>query len=125
MKINVGSQAEVLGTKKISPQGTVAGLKSHAGKDVLLVVPSQRPRFVQSLDDLVEATRKTARQQGQAALKSYSGFRRRHLNRRMTGTDKILGIAPEPVHPYVTKADAWVRASALTLEKKAKRLLRN
>lgn len=125
MKINVGPKARVVGTKKVTPQGTVAGLREFAGRDVLIVVPSQVPRYGVTAADLLEHARDRAVKGGRRALREFQAFRGRHLRTQVTGTQEILRLAPVKARPAIRKADAWVRASAARVEKRAEELLRN
>ncbi len=125
MKIDVGTQARVVGTKKVSPKGTVAGLAEFAGRDVLVVVPSQTPRYVTTASDLLTQARTEVRRQGKAALKGYRTLRLRYLRQQTPVAGRLLGVSPERARPTIKKADAWVRASAERLEKGAERLLAN
>lgn len=125
MKINVGSQARVVGTKKVNAQGSVAGLREFAGQDVLIVVPSETPRYSTTATDLLEQARSRAVTTGRMALKEFQSFRQRHLRTQVTGTARVLEVAPPKARPVIRKADAWVRASAAKIERRAEQLLRN
>ena len=125
MKINVGPEARILGTKKVSSTGTVAGLGEFSGKDVLIVVPTRTPRYVPSVEDVATEVRSQVVKQGRIALKEFRGFRQKHLKSRVPGAQKLLQVAPRGARPAILKADAWVRASAARIEKRAERLLSN
>jgi hypothetical protein len=43
MKVDIGTQGTVVGTKRVNKDGHVAGLKRYEGKDVLIVVPDGEP----------------------------------------------------------------------------------
>jgi hypothetical protein len=125
MNINVGSEARVVGTKRVSPQGSVAGLREWAGQDVLVVVPSRTPRFSRTPDDLLAWASKRAREAGRRALAEYHAFREEHLRSSVPGSDILLSWAPARTRPGIRRADAWVRASAQRIERRAEALLRN
>jgi hypothetical protein len=39
MRIDIGRGGKILGTKKVSPNGQVSGLKEYAGQEVLVILP--------------------------------------------------------------------------------------
>jgi hypothetical protein len=41
MRIEIGRGGKILGTKKVSPNGQVSGLKEYAGKEVLVILPGE------------------------------------------------------------------------------------
>lgn len=125
VKINVGSEARVVGTKRVTPQGVVVGLREFAGKDVLIVVPSAMPRYSNTPADLASRARRRAREAGRKALREYHEFRERHLASRVPGSAVLLAWAPASIRPRIRRADAWVRTSAKHLERRAEALLAN
>jgi hypothetical protein len=45
MKIDIGMEGKILGTKRVSPNGQVSGLSEYAGEEVLIVYPGPRERY--------------------------------------------------------------------------------
>ena len=41
MRIDIGRDGKILGTKKVSPNGQVSGLKEYAGQEVLVILPGK------------------------------------------------------------------------------------
>lgn len=41
MRIDIGRGGKILGTKKVSPNGQVSGLKDYAGREVLVILPGE------------------------------------------------------------------------------------
>lgn len=125
MKIQVGKKARILGTKKVSPEGRVDGLRDVAGKNVLIVVPSVTPRVAHDLEDYFDDAQNMLRQQAQVALRGVKTLRHQ-LERGLTpATQAVVDAAPRRYRPLVRKADQWVRATARNLEKQVGRLAKN
>lgn len=125
MKINIGPQARIVGTKKVGPRGTVAGLSEFAGRDVLIVVPTQAPRYTPTASDVLVQVRSTAAKQGRELLKEYRSFRQRYFKKAVPGTGKLLEVSPAALRPRIRQADAWVRQRAQRFEERADKLLKN
>lgn len=60
MRIDIGPEGRIVGTKRVSQAGSVAGLSAQAGKDVLIVVPEGRPVFRFTARDYVHEWQKMA-----------------------------------------------------------------
>lgn len=60
MRIDIGPQGQIVGTKRVTSEGQIAGLTEHAGKDVLVLVPEGRASFHFGIDDYLVDWRKTA-----------------------------------------------------------------
>ena len=41
MRIDIGRGGKIIGTKKVSPNGQVSGLKDLAGREVLVILPGE------------------------------------------------------------------------------------
>jgi hypothetical protein len=123
MKINVGPQARIVGTKKVNSQGTIGGLREFAGREVLIVLPSRTPTYTATPADLLARARAAAQSQGMALVAGLQAVRRDGLQRRLPR--RLVQVVPRRVQPTVRRADAWVRARAADLEKRARGLLQN
>ena len=77
MRIDIGPEGRIVGTKRVSTGGTVAGLATHAGKDVLIVLPDGRPVFRFSARDYVHGWQKNAQKGAKRVVKELRGVQAR------------------------------------------------
>lgn len=68
MRIDIGPEGKIVGTKRVAANGAVAGLQSYAGKDVLIVVPQGHPTFRFSARDYVHEWQKMAERSAKRAM---------------------------------------------------------
>lgn len=69
MRIDIGPEGRIVGTKRVSTSGAVAGLSTYAGKDVLIVMPDGRPVFRFSARDYVHGWQKFAQKGAKRVVK--------------------------------------------------------
>lgn len=79
MRIDIGPKGQIVGTKRVGPEGQIAGLADHAGKDVLVLVPEGRASFHFGLEDYLADWRQGAE---------------RNLKKARTGLKRIEGRLP-------------------------------
>ena len=108
--------------KKVNEAGNVTGLKPMAGKKVLVLRMPEAPAFDQAMG-MLHDLKAQARVQGRIAVKELHRLRERHLRHEVPGARRLMEALPPEARPAVRKADAWIRANALKLEKRAERLL--
>ncbi len=64
MKIDIGTEGKILGTKRVSPNGQVSGLSEYAGEEVLIIYPGPRePRIRMEAKDYVHEVEKAVQNQ--------------------------------------------------------------
>lgn len=116
MKIDVGPRARIVGTKKVSSEGSVHGLRDVAGKNVLIVVPSQTPRVVATTRDLWVDAQANLKTQAKRAVGELRQLRREFEKRSAPATRTLLAQLPPPARAPVRRADQWIRATVRRLE---------
>ncbi len=80
MRIDLGAGGKIIGTRKVSPNGQVSGLRDFAGQEVLVVLPgenSDEPNaagipYLRGLDDAIRDQVQRAVDQYLAIQKAYT-----------------------------------------------------
>ena len=76
MKIDIGTEGKILGTKKVSPNGQVSGLSEYAGEEVLIIYPGPRePRIRMQAGDYVHEVEKAVQGQMKVAFQQYKALK--------------------------------------------------
>lgn len=117
MRIELGPQAQVIGTKRVNSNGQIAGLKSFAGQDLLVVKAGDRAEYRLTWRDrahqarvfLAEQARVTRDelQQAVATLRGNDGLRKTY--------EEYVEI---PVKESVSKTRTWVEDQRGELEQR-------
>jgi len=80
MKIDIGAEGKILGTKKVSPNGQVSGLSEYAGEEVLIIYPGPRePRIRMDAKDYVHEVEKAVQNQMRSAFRQYKVLKAKAL----------------------------------------------
>lgn len=120
MKIDIGPQGRIVGTKRVSTSGQVAGLAHCAGKDVMIVLPEGRPSFHLTPRDYLHEWQLAAQRAAKRAKHEL-----RHWTTRARNPEDIL----KDVQRRLKKAGVSTRIPSaeearLVLEKRLARLRR-
>lgn len=110
MRIDIGPKGQIVGTKRVGPEGQIAGLADHAGKDVLVLVPEGRASFHFGLEDYLVDWRNSAA---------------RNLKKARTELKRLEGRLPEWSRPAAARASLeMLRPARLQarLEKQVRRI---
>lgn len=116
MKIDIGPDGKILGTKRVSPNGQISGFTEYAGQDVLVILPGGRVPVVrrQPSDLLVEAEA-LVRQRMELAFRQYRHLRSRFPTPEDAARSFLAHVPGSSVHGLVERADAWLRDQLQTL----------
>ena len=83
MKIDIGAEGKILGTKRVSPNGQVSGLSEYAGEEVLIIYPGPRePRIRMQAGDYVHEVEKAVAGQMKVAFQQYKALKVKYRTRR-------------------------------------------
>ncbi len=124
MKIDIGSEGKILGTKKVSPNGQVSGLSEYAGKEVLVIFPGDRePRVHLEARDYVHEVEKAVHNQMKGAFRQYKALKGKYKDEAAATADYIRAKSPQNFQGLIDNVDAWVQQQVSKAEKSvAKRL---
>jgi hypothetical protein len=71
MRIELGSGGKIVGTRRVSPNGQVSGLKEFAGQEVLVVIPGEAEKGFAGPDDYLKDLESVIQEQVRHSLDQY------------------------------------------------------
>ncbi len=80
MRIELGTGGKIIGTRKVSPNGQVSGLKEFAGRELLIVLPGEETAesssgfnpYLKGLEEIIKEQVDQALEQYAALQKAYT-----------------------------------------------------
>jgi len=124
MKIDIGSEGKILGTKKVSPNGQVSGLSEYAGEEVLIVYPGPRePRIRKDPEDYVHEMEQAVAGQMRAAFRQYKVLKAKYKDEAAATADFIKAKSPKSWEGLIANVDDWVKTQVNKVESKVGRKL--
>lgn len=124
MKIDIGSEGKILGTKRVSPNGQVSGLSEYAGEEVLVIYPGPRePRIRKDPEDYLHELETAVGQQMKAAFRQYKILKARYKDEAAATADFIRAKSPKSWEGLIDNVDDWVKAQVGRAEKSVARKL--
>jgi hypothetical protein len=109
MKIDIGTEGKILGTKRVSPNGQVSGLSEYAGEEVLIVYPGPtEPRIKMETKDYVHEVEKAVHNQMKIAFKQYQSLKGKYSDEGEAARDFIKAKSPKQFKGLVETVDTWV-----------------
>jgi hypothetical protein len=119
MKIDIGADGKILGTKKVSPNGQVSGLSEYAGQEVLVVLPGREaPEVKFDLKDYASELEAAATEHMRLAFKEYKHLKERFASPGDAAKNFVKTLSPKTFHGLIENADKWVKEQVSTVEKK-------
>ncbi len=119
MKIDIGAEGKILGTKRVSPNGQVSGLSEYAGEEVLIIYPGPRePRIKMEARDYVHEVEKAVHNQMRGAFKQYQGLKKRYADPAEATKAFIKAKSPKGFQGLMDTVDDWVSSQVSKAEKK-------
>lgn len=110
MKIEIGPDGRILGTKRVSPNGQVSGFTEYAGLDVLVILPGgSTPVVRRDAKDLLREAEALVNEQMQVAFSRYNQLRERYGSPEKAAKSFLKKNASKNFRGLVAKADQWVR----------------
>lgn len=119
MKIDIGTEGKILGTKKVSPNGQVSGLSEYAGEEVLIIYPGQRePRIRMETKDYIHEVEKAVANQMKGAFQQYKALKAKYKDEAAATSEFIRTKSPQSFQGLIENVDSWVKAQVGKAEKK-------
>lgn len=110
MKIDIGSNGKILGTKRVSPNGQVSGFTEYAGMDVLVILPGgSLPVVRRDAGDLLAEAELLVKERMELAFKEYQNLRARFASPEAAAQSFLRALPKSTVSGLVEKADQWIR----------------
>ena len=122
MKIDIGADGKILGTKRVSPNGQISGFTEYAGAEVLVILPGgQKPVVRRDAGDLIAEAEQIVRERMELAFREYKNLRQRYADSEEAARAFLRNLNPKNVQGLVARTDAWIRDQLATMEKAAAR----
>ena len=119
MKIDIGTEGKILGTKRVSPNGQVSGLSEYAGEEVLIIYPGPRePRIQMEAKDYVHEVEKAVQNQMKTAFRQYKALKAKYKDEAGATREFIRAKSPQSFQGLIENVDAWVASQVGKAEKK-------
>ncbi len=119
MKIDIGSEGKILGTKRVSPNGQVSGLSEYAGEEVLIIYPGPRePRIRMEAGDYLREVEKAVNSQMKTAFHQYQALKEKYKDPAAASQAFIRSKSPKTFHNLIDTVDSWVGEQVGRAEKK-------
>lgn len=110
MKIDIGPDGKILGTKRVSANGQVSGFTEYAGAEVLVILPGgTMPIVRRSARDLWDEAEKLVEERMKLAFQEYQNLRRRFPTPRDAAKSFLNSTPSRNLRGLVERADAWLR----------------
>lgn len=71
MRIELGAGGKIIGTRRVSPNGQVSGLRELAGKEVLVILPGEPGKGFASPEDYLKDLEDAVQEQVKRSLEGY------------------------------------------------------
>lgn len=124
MKIDIGTEGKILGTKRVSPNGQVSGLSEYAGEEVLVIYPGPRePRIRMEAKDYVHEVEKAVHNQMKSAFGQYQGLKEKYKDEAEATRAFIRDKSPKTFKGLVETVDGWVGSQVKRAESKVAKKL--
>jgi hypothetical protein len=119
MKIDIGTEGKILGTKRVSPNGQVSGLSEYAGEEVLVIYPGPRePRIQMEARDYVHEVEKAVQNQMKTAFRQYKALKDKYKDETAASREFIRAKSPQSFQGLIENVDSWVATQVGKAEKK-------
>ena len=124
MKIDIGSEGKILGTKRVSPNGQVSGLSEYAGEEVLIIYPGPRePRVQLGAEDYLHEVEKAVEGQMRSAFRQYKVLKDRYKDEAAATAAYIKARSPRSWEGLIDNVDDWVKTQVTKAERAVGRRL--
>lgn len=119
MKIDIGTEGKILGTKRVSPNGQVSGLSEYAGEEVLIIYPGPKePRIRKDPEDYVKEIEAAVREQMKGAFRQYKVLKAKYRDEASATAEFVRSKSPQSFQGLIDSVDDWVRSQVGRAEKK-------
>lgn len=120
MKIDIGPDGKILGTKRVSANGQVSGFTEYAGAEVLVILPGGKmPVIRKSARDLWAEAEQLVEERMKLAFNEYQNLRRRFPTPKDAAKSFLDSTPTKSLRGLVERADTWLRQQVESARKKS------
>lgn len=124
MKLDIGSDGRILGTKRVSTNGQVSGLSEYAGRDVLILLPgSEAPEVKFDFKDYYAEMETAVNEHLRLAFKEYKHLKEKFATPNEATKSFFKTVSPKTFHGLIDNVDTWVKDQVSATEKRIERRL--
>src|SRR5688500_4573620 len=110
MKIDIGPDGKILGTKRVSPNGQISGFTEYAGVEVLVILPGgDRPVVRKDARDALREVEVLVEERMKLAFQQYQALRARFSTPREAADAFLRTVHPRNLPGLVDRTDQWLR----------------
>jgi hypothetical protein len=109
LRIDIGPGGKIVGTKRVSPNGQVSGLREYAGKEVLIVIPGESGSGFYPEDSSFSEFQKLALNQMQMAFDQNKWLRDKFSNPYDAMQEFVKTVAPPNMKSFMELMDLWLK----------------
>ncbi|MBI2076973.1 MAG: hypothetical protein HYT80_01185 [Euryarchaeota archaeon] len=119
MKIDIGSDGKILGTKRVSANGQISGFTEYAGAEVLVILPGgEMPVVRRDARDVLDEMEKVVEERMKVAFQEYKNLRQRFGSPQKAAESFLRTVSPSNLRGVVERADLWLREQASAVERR-------
>lgn len=119
MKIDIGADGKILGTKRVSPNGQISGFTEYAGAEVLVILPGgDLPVVHRDARDVIEEMEKLVEARMRVAFQEYKNLRQRFASPQKAAESFLRTVSPASLRGIVDRADQWLRQQGEAVERR-------
>jgi hypothetical protein len=108
MRIDIGAGGKIIGTKRVSPNGQVSGLREYAGKEVLVILPGEGVSEPTG-EDIFSEMQKLILNQMRIAFEQNKWMRERFSNPYEAMQEFMKSILPPNMKSFLEMMDEWMK----------------
>jgi hypothetical protein len=123
MKIDIGPEGKILGTKKVSPNGQVSGLTEYSGQEVLIILPQGQPKVRFDAKDYAAELEKAVQEHMKLAFKEYRTLKDKFATPTEASKRYLKDVAPSSFHGLIDNVDRWAKEQVDRAEKRVEKAL--
>ncbi|HLE47472.1 MAG TPA: hypothetical protein VI818_04170 [Candidatus Thermoplasmatota archaeon] len=119
MKIDIGADGKILGTKRVSANGQISGFTEYAGAEVLVILPGGNlPIVHRDARDVLEEMEKVVEARMKLAFQEYKNLRQRFPSPQKATESFLRTVSPSNLRGVVDRAEEWVREQVAAVERR-------
>ena len=119
MKIDIGADGKILGTKRVSANGQISGFTEYAGAEVLVILPGgELPIVRRDARDVLDEMEKIGEERMKLAFQEYKNLRQRFASPQKAAESFLRTVSPSNLRGVVERTDQWLREQASAVERR-------
>jgi len=109
MRIDIGSDGKIIGTRRVSPNGQVSGLTEFAGREVLVILPGSHHPEATSLWPPTEGMAQAVQEQMREAFERYEALQKIYASPWEATRSFVRNAFGTSTPDLVAEVDRWVK----------------